>query len=163
MKAKDRTECVVIKRCIKTPIRALSRAKDLYVQSMNSLANGMSNNFGNCPKTSLPKGYRINSSLSMRNNEDDFLELLRVASTETLSRSVVVDDQQEFPWRQQPASTPEAVQSVPVRMRLTIGRIDEDRVCDFGDDNLSVQGSALRFVCKKQKLFLCPRTRRMLK
>ncbi|KAK1383183.1 hypothetical protein POM88_020918 [Heracleum sosnowskyi] len=146
MKAKDRNmrPCMTV-----TPIRALSKVRDFYVQSMNNLANGVSNGYG--PKKSLPKSFRINSSLSIRNNEEDFLELLRVASTEILSRHTV-EDQHEIVQRQQPETTPEAAKVVPRSLRLTIGRIDEDSVCDFADDNLSIKDSAHMHVSQKQKL-----------
>lgn len=150
MKAKDRNTRA---QCM-TPFRALSRVRDFYVQSMNNLANGVSN--GDGPKKSLPRNFRINSSLSIRNNEEDFLELLRVASTEILSQHMV-DDQHEILRGQQPETTPEAEKVVPRSLRLTIGRIDEDRVCDFADDNLSIKASADIYVSRKHKLFLCPR------
>lgn len=150
MKAKDRN---TRPKCM-TPIRALSIVRDFYVQSMNNLANGVSN--GDGPNKSLPRNFRINSSLSIRNNEEDFLELLRAASTEILRRHMV-DDQHEIHRRQQPETTPEAEKAAPRSLRLTIGRIDEDRVCEFADDNLSIRASANKFVSKKQKLFLCPR------
>ncbi|KAL8125028.1 hypothetical protein AgCh_012630 [Apium graveolens] len=146
MKAKGRN---TRPQCM-TPIRALGKVRDFYVQSMNNLANGVSN--GDGPKKSLPRNFRINSSLSTRNNEEDFLELLRVASTEILSRRMV-DDQHEILRRQQPKPSPEAEKVAPRSLRLTIGRIDEDRVYDFADDNLSNKASEKNYVSKKQNFF----------
>lgn len=117
-----------IRRCINKPVKALNKVMDLYVQGMASFANKLSNGGGR--KTNLATStFGVNSSSSTRNSEKDFRELLKIASTR------MVNDRQEFLNRQQSATSTKATKDLPRRcsQSLVIGRIDEDRVCDFRD------------------------------
>ncbi|KAK1383184.1 hypothetical protein POM88_020919 [Heracleum sosnowskyi] len=116
-----------IRRCINKHVKALNKVMDLYVQGMASFANKLNNGGGR--KINLAKSFSENSSLSTRNSETDFRELLKVSSTH------VVNDRQEFLRGQQSATTTEAAKNVQRRrsQSVVIGRIDEDHVCDFRD------------------------------
>ncbi|KAI3507744.1 hypothetical protein L1887_22737 [Cichorium endivia] len=67
--------------------------------------------------TGLPKSY---STTSSRN--EDFAELMRIASTRSLGN--------RFLRQQQSVARP----PVPRSQSVAIGRIDEDSPADFGDD-----------------------------
>ncbi|CAD5176531.1 unnamed protein product [Musa acuminata subsp. burmannicoides] len=96
-------------RCMKAPVRALCRARDLYVRSMNSCAGRME--YGpplGCPHfEDLPRSYGLQSA-----GDEDLRELMRAAS------------------RSLGTLPPPAV---PRSQSVAVGRIDEDKPCDFGE------------------------------
>ncbi|KAI3726369.1 hypothetical protein L1987_66166 [Smallanthus sonchifolius] len=104
-------------RVLKAPVRVVCKIRDLYVSSMYKCAAGMGGPTG--PYTSgLPKSYSTASSRT----DDDFAELMRIASTRSLGKRLGP----EFLSPQQPV--------VPRSQSVAIGRIDEDKSCDFGND-----------------------------
>lgn len=137
MKTKDNKESK-ISRCIKAPIRALSRARDFYVRSMNNLG-GEASFGGGCPSaqaTTLPKSFSINNASLSTRRDEDFRELLRVASTRSLSNKI----ESEFLRRQQSTRGGGGALKVVARSQsVGIGRIDEDHTCDFGDEDIKFQ------------------------
>lgn len=129
-------------RIITIPIRALVKARDMYVRGMTStefrygsaMGGGQANHFSN----SLPKSF---SSRSSRSNEnDDFSELIRAASARTYGGRIDVDailrQQQQQAVRQPPPMTTTAVGStgLPKSTSVGMGKIDEDKPIDFGQD-----------------------------
>ncbi|KAI3785151.1 hypothetical protein L1987_44264 [Smallanthus sonchifolius] len=104
-------------RVLKAPVRVVCKIRDLYISSMYTCAAGMGGPTG--PYTSaLPRSYSTASSRT----DDDFAELMRIASTRSLGKRLGPD----FLSPQQPV--------VPRSQSLAIGRIDEDKTCDFGND-----------------------------
>ncbi|KAK1433151.1 hypothetical protein QVD17_10057 [Tagetes erecta] len=107
-------------RVLKAPLRVVCKIRDFYVSSMYSCAAGMGGPNG--PYTSgLPKSYSTTSSRA----DEDFAELMRIASTKSLGKRL----DPEFLARQQQTPT-----GVARSQSVAIGRIDEDKTCDFGDD-----------------------------
>ncbi|XP_010248357.1 PREDICTED: uncharacterized protein LOC104591250 [Nelumbo nucifera] len=113
-------------RCIKAPLRILRKARDFYVRSMNDCANRVS--YGSvmgCPTgtiSTLPRSFSVNSSRP--NEDDDLRELIRVASKRSLENKIEMELQQQ----QQMAG------GVPRSFSVGIGRIDEDKPCNFDED-----------------------------
>ncbi|WOG84543.1 hypothetical protein DCAR_0103727 [Daucus carota subsp. sativus] len=136
-----------IKRCIRAPIRALGRARDLYIRTMNNLAGQMHSSGGplvyqSVPVARLPRSFTVNPA-SGRNDDGDFRELLRVASARSLGNKIEMDSIR----RQQSLSGKTMlgeckVVKVPRSQSLAIGRIDEDHTCEFGDVDSFVKKTA---------------------
>ncbi|KAK1380166.1 ARM repeat superfamily protein [Heracleum sosnowskyi] len=133
-----------IQRCIKAPIRALGRARDLYIRTMNNLAGKIHSTGGalSYPSASvavLPRSFSVNSA-SGRYKDGDFRELLRVASARSLGNKVELDSirrQQSFPGKTTVGEC--KVVQVPRTQNVGIGRIDEDHTCDFSDVDIHVK------------------------
>lgn len=96
------------------------KIRDLYVSSMYSCAAGMGAGPTGPYTSGLPKSY---STTSSRTNED-FAELMRIASTRSLGNRL---DNDQFLGRQEKAV-------VPRSQSVAIGRIDEEKSCHFGHD-----------------------------
>ncbi|KAL3526905.1 hypothetical protein ACH5RR_011561 [Cinchona calisaya] len=126
-------------RCIKAPIRILSRARDLYVKSMSDCAANVgtygSMSLMGCPtpqvSTSLPRIFSAGSSAS--SNTDGCSELMRLASTRNLGKKIELETLRQQQSRIQ-SPTSGGVNVVPRNHTVAIGRIDEDKACEFGED-----------------------------
>ncbi|KAI3669742.1 hypothetical protein L6452_41121 [Arctium lappa] len=110
----------IIIRVLKAPVRAICKIRDLYISGMYSCAAGMGGPVS-AHTSGLPKSY---STTSSRN--DDFAELMRIASTRSLGSRLGTD----FSGGQQTPPAP----VVPRSQSVAIGRIDEEKSCEFGDD-----------------------------
>ncbi|XP_073272476.1 uncharacterized protein [Primulina huaijiensis] len=122
-----------IVRYMKAPARILARARDLYVNSMMRCAGnvGQSSAIGcSAPQfSSLPRSFSVNSSYSTASEEDP-KELIRVASTRSLSGKI----ESELLRVKRPSTlrVGGGVTVVPRSHTVAIGRIDEDKPCEFG-------------------------------
>lgn len=114
-----------IKKCIKAPIRVLIKARDCYVHSLMDCSGkiGYGSVMGVPQISALPRSFSVNSSVSSSRDED-FRELVRIASRKSL-----VDKAKAELLRQKSISN-----VVPRSRSVAIGRIDEDKPCDFGDE-----------------------------
>ncbi|CAA2981477.1 Hypothetical predicted protein [Olea europaea subsp. europaea] len=114
-----------VRRLIKAPIRILSRARDLYVQSLSGCTGEAYSSVGwpAAPQvlTNLPKSFSVNSSFS---NSD---EVLYATNIRSLAGSIKRDDSLRR-RRHQPEPN-----VVGRSQTVTIGRIDEDKPCEFGE------------------------------
>ncbi|XP_022870987.1 uncharacterized protein LOC111390213 [Olea europaea var. sylvestris] len=114
-----------VRRLIKAPIRVLSRARDLYVQSLLGCTGEahLSVGWPAAPQvlTNLPKSFSVNSSFS--NND----EVLYATNIRSLAGSIKGDDSLR---RRRHQPEPNVVGRSPT---VTIGRIDEDKPCEFGE------------------------------
>lgn len=164
-------------RIISIPLRALGKARDLYVRGMTNYADrgscyggklmGIppSNSGGN-----LPRSFSATSSRS--NDSEDFRELLRAASTRTLAETNSADlslyIQQEMMLRRKQhlrgtASVAAAIggggmqKMMPPRScSVGMGRIDEDKPCStFSEEEEEEDYNHNR----KQKKSVYPRSR----
>ncbi|KAL6637774.1 hypothetical protein ACP70R_025346 [Stipagrostis hirtigluma subsp. patula] len=104
----------VLGRCVRAPFRALVRARDLYVSRMAACAGGGGGRGGLGGLVAVPRSqshgfYRSAGAAG----EDDVRELIRAASRAN-----------------QLINRPAGV--VPRSQSVAIGRIDEDRPCEFG-------------------------------
>ncbi|KAA8528447.1 hypothetical protein F0562_035802 [Nyssa sinensis] len=125
-------------RILTIPIRVLSKARDFYVRSMTDCAERVS--YGNVmggpagQLSSLPKSFSVSSSRS--DDGEDLRELIRATSTRSLGNRVELDLYMKQQVKQSPAV-------VPRSCSVGMGRIDEDRPCDFGEDNVNVKAELL--------------------
>ncbi|XP_047312749.1 uncharacterized protein LOC124916058 [Impatiens glandulifera] len=118
------TKLIIITRYIKAPFRVLAKARDFYIQSMTQCAGQMA--YGT---SSMAKSFSVNSNRSIN---DDYSDLIRVASTRTLGEKI----ESELLRRQQESTAVAAAITMTRSQSVAIGRIDEDKPCDFGDDLL---------------------------
>ncbi|XP_055805428.1 uncharacterized protein LOC129874202 [Solanum dulcamara] len=116
-----------IKKCIKAPIRVLIKARDCYVHSLMDCSGkiGYGSVMGVPQISALPRSFSVNSSISSR--DEDFRELVRIASRKSL-----VNKMETELLRQK--SIAKNVDLVPRSRSVGIGRIDEDKPCDFGEE-----------------------------
>ncbi|KAL6995328.1 hypothetical protein U1Q18_005467 [Sarracenia purpurea var. burkii] len=131
-------------RLLTLPIRVLSKARDFYVRSLTNCSEKIS--YGNATGipsgqiSILPKSFSVSSSMS--DSGDDLRELVRATSTRRLDNSVEMD---LYMQRRQQVSRPPlpplptAAAKVPRSCSVGMGRIDEDRPCDFGEDAVNVR------------------------
>ncbi|TMW85877.1 uncharacterized protein LOC107010430 [Solanum pennellii] len=116
-------------RCIKAPIRVLIKARDCYVHSLMDCSGkiGYGSVMGVPQISALPRSFSVNSSVSSSRDED-FRELVRIASRKSLVNKM------ETELLRQKSIASKNVDAVPRSRSVAIGRIDEDKPCDFGDD-----------------------------
>lgn len=114
-----------LRRCVMAPMRFLSKARDLYIKGMTECSGQfayMDAAMG-CPAgqlSALPRSFSISSSAARSSSADDYKHLIRAASVRSTNGNVV-----------NPGKLPAGV---PRSRSVGIGRIDEDKPCDFGDD-----------------------------
>ncbi|KAI4369812.1 hypothetical protein MLD38_018216 [Melastoma candidum] len=127
-----------IARLLKASSRILSKARDLYVRSLTECSGqvGYGSVMG-CPTgqyvpSSLPRSFSESSarSSSSSSRDDDYRELMRLASARSLGGRRVdpgflVDGGKGERW---PPG------GVPRSRSVQIGRIDEEKPSDFGND-----------------------------
>lgn len=127
----------LISRLIKAPIRILAGARDFYVRSLSECSGHMAMV---CPAgqvlTTLPRSFSVSSSRShVSSGDEDFQELVRAASTRSLSSMLK---------KQEPPHTnkiPRAAQFYgqrspnmgPRSFSTGMGRIDEENPIEFGE------------------------------
>ncbi|XP_059459676.1 uncharacterized protein LOC132189146 [Corylus avellana] len=115
-------------RFITIPFRLLGKTKDLYVRSMTSCAQGVGHSQSMGSGVALPKSFSVSSSRC--SDDDDLKELIRAASTRTLVDRIDVD----MILKQQAAQSAVMMagsRGLPKSSSVGMGKIDEDRPCDF--------------------------------
>ena len=124
-----------LRRYLKAPIRILIKARDFYVKSMTEYSDGVGYaTVMGCPTgqvNSLPRSCSVGSTKS-GNGDDDLRELIRAASTRSLGNKVQLELLKKQQARQSPNST--GAKNMPRSHSVGIGRIDEDKPCDFEED-----------------------------
>lgn len=126
MSKKDRKPESKLIRLLKSPIRVLIRARDFYIRSMTDCADRVS--YGSvmgCPTGQVSSLPRKSSS-----QDEDLRELIRAASTRSLGNKV----QAELLRRENSLAPPVGPKGVPRSFSVGIGKIDEDKPCEFGED-----------------------------
>ncbi|XP_057952602.1 uncharacterized protein LOC131146795 [Malania oleifera] len=122
-------------RCLKAPFKALAKAGDLYIKGMTECAGRLSNSSAmGCPTgqpMDLPRSFSVSSSSCRQGGgaDEELAELVRAAS----KRSVV------------PQLPPDAAGDYEQMRRscsAAIGRIDEEKPCEFGEDDVKVKAVA---------------------
>ncbi|CAN6286951.1 unnamed protein product [Urochloa humidicola] len=101
----------VLGRCARAPLRALVRARDLYVSRMAACAGGGGGR-GLVGLVAMPRcqSHGFYRSAAGAGGDDDVRELIRAASR----------------------AGPPRAGAAPRSQSVAIGRIDEDRPCEFG-------------------------------
>ncbi|XVE82954.1 hypothetical protein DITRI_Ditri16bG0046700 [Diplodiscus trichospermus] len=125
-----------LSRYLKAPIRILIKARDFYIKSMTEYSDriGYGTVMG-CPTgqvNTLPRSYSVSTAKST-DGDEDFRELIRAASTRSLGNKV----QSELLRRQQARQSPNSstgANNMPRSHSVGIGRIDEDKPCEFEED-----------------------------
>eukprot|EP00262_Sarcandra_glabra_P004910 TRINITY_DN16149_c0_g1_i1.p1 TRINITY_DN16149_c0_g1~~TRINITY_DN16149_c0_g1_i1.p1 ORF type:complete len:154 (+),score=14.88 TRINITY_DN16149_c0_g1_i1:149-610(+) len=117
-----------LSRCLKAPIRVLCKARDLYVNSLTGCAGRLNyDTVMGCPVgvvSTLPRSF---SNTSSRASEDeDLRELIRAASQRNLVDKLGITNTNVQPKGSKGV--------VPRSFSVGIGRIDEDKPCDFKED-----------------------------
>ncbi|XP_062098230.1 uncharacterized protein LOC133804092 [Humulus lupulus] len=132
-------------RIITTPFRALGKARDLYVRSMNSAeklsyASTMGGPAGQF--NALPKSFSVRSSRSNDTNDDDYAELIRAASARSYGGRIDMDailrqQLREEAAKTKPSTAPTTttgVRGLPKCGSVGMGKIDEEKAVEFGED-----------------------------
>lgn len=118
-----------IRKCIKAPLRILIKARDCYVRSLLDCSGRIryGGTIGSCPAfteiSSLPRSFSVNSSASSA--DEDFRELLRISS---------IRNQVELEIARGKSLAEKGINVVPRNRSVAIGRIDEEKPCDFGEE-----------------------------
>ncbi|GAV56608.1 hypothetical protein CFOL_v3_00150 [Cephalotus follicularis] len=122
-------------RFITLPLKVLSKARDFYVRSLTDCSDRVSyggNSMGlpTGQASAFPKSLSVSSSRS--NGVEDYRELIRAASVRSLGHRNEVDMFLQQQMRQQ--SSMVGSRGLPKSCSVGMGRIDEDRPSDFGQD-----------------------------
>lgn len=124
-------------RIITIPVRALAKARDLYVKSMTRYADKInySNVMGLPQVSGLPKSFSVNSDGSF--HDEDFRELVRAASAGSIGSRVDLDMYIKAEMMKiHEAGSGNGSRAMPPRSSsVAMGRIDEDKpCCSFGEE-----------------------------
>lgn len=115
-------------RIVKAPVRALCRARDLYVRSMGSCASTVGyGNVGNPGGQHAPLPRSFSAVSARLDDSDDFRELLRAASMKSLG-----NDPLEALLKELKSAKP--VSKMSKSCSVGMGRIDEEGACEFGQE-----------------------------
>ncbi|KAJ8453328.1 hypothetical protein Cgig2_008212 [Carnegiea gigantea] len=172
-------------KILSIPIRALAKARDFYVKSMNNYADkvhyGAGPGWGSAPY-SVPRSFSTNSARS--SEEDDFKELMRAASTNTLGKRIDLNaafsgasksnssttrsrsqSHEEMQQQQQHGNgiDGKVIRRVPRSASVGMAKIEEDKPCEFvGDVEISNVNGAKKDESKvaKEKFSAQSRTSR---
>ncbi|XP_054790205.1 uncharacterized protein LOC129295683 [Prosopis cineraria] len=117
-------------KCMKAPIRLLTKAKHFYIHSITECSGRFPylDAAMGCPTgqlSALPRSFSVSSTRS--SSVQDYKDLVKAAAAARTSPVSRV----EFGV---PAKQPAPPARVPRSRSVVIGRIDEDKPCDFGDD-----------------------------
>ena len=131
-------------RFMKAPIRVLIKARDFYMKSMTECSTRF--DYGGmamgCPTaqvpSALPRSFSTSSvKSSSSSNNDDYRELVRAASAR--STSAYSRKMEDLGRKQQQINSTGANNEMMNRSRsVGIGRIDEDKACEFGEEDVKV-------------------------
>ncbi|KAK6151135.1 hypothetical protein DH2020_016067 [Rehmannia glutinosa] len=128
-------------RYMRGPIRALARARDLYVKSLTGCGGPVV--YGNamgCPTPhipSIPRSFSVNTSNSnYRTAEEELRDLIRLASTRRLTGKFEAElhrSRSAIPFSASGVSA--AAASVPRSNTVAFGRIDEEKSFEYGEED----------------------------
>lgn len=129
-------------RFVTLPLRALGKARDFYVRSMINCAEGRT--YGQPMGGTLPKSFSARSARS--NESDDYSDLVRAASVRSMGHLNEIDMllKQHMQMRSSPQQQQQQQlgsngkarfpKSCSVGMAGFMGRIEEEKPGDFGED-----------------------------
>lgn len=124
-KQKERRKESKLSKYLKAPLRFLTKARDMYVQGMIKCSAQLSyvDASMGCPTgqlCTLPRSFSVNSASRSSASDQDFKELIRAASLRSYGNCVHFGDAA-------------AMKNMPRSRSVGIGRIDENKPCEFGD------------------------------
>ncbi|KAG5154596.1 hypothetical protein JHK82_012565 [Glycine max] len=137
-KQKERRKESKLSRYMKAPLRFLKKARDMYVKGMIECSGQLSYveaSIG-CPTgqlCTLPRSFSVGSATRSTTSDDDFKELVRAASLRSYGNRVQFGD-----------AAAAAVKKMKMHRSRSVGifgRIDEEKVCEFGDDGIKREGT----------------------
>lgn len=160
---KSKTPQNKLMKIIKMPIRALAKARDFYVRSMNNYADRAC--YGGVPYADpLPRSFSTTSTRSSDN--DDFKELVRAASTSTLGNRInlnttLSDHATNTNSRGNARGNLNGLKGVPRSASVGMAKIEEDKPIEFNDnfDNGNGNGGVNNGGNRKNKFGIFPRSR----
>ncbi|XP_030499169.2 uncharacterized protein LOC115714569 [Cannabis sativa] len=120
-------------RIMRAPLRALIKARDLYIKSMTQCSSHF--DYGaamGCPtahvNTTLTRSFSTSSVNSNNNNStQDFRELVKAASTRTLANNKIINHNHQ---KSTVGVGSRPHNKLPKSRSVGFGRIDEDKACD---------------------------------
>ncbi|KAK7321629.1 hypothetical protein VNO77_32457 [Canavalia gladiata] len=126
MRSKGHSESMLM-RIMCSPIRALVKARDMYVRSITNCGQHMS--YGN-PVDAAGRFSALSRSqsaaTSRSEDSDDFSELMRIASARTLANRIDMDLVLKQQQQQQQANS----KGLPKSSSVGMARIDEEKPYD---------------------------------
>ncbi|XP_030528643.1 uncharacterized protein LOC115739601 [Rhodamnia argentea] len=135
-KAQAHPKASLLRHFLGAPLRALSRARDLYVRSLLSCASAVGSGHVACPGGQLeplPRSFSVGSS--RLDGDDDFRELVRAASAKGgLGYSAEDLDAALRQIRKNRPAVGQGARVLPKSCSVGMGRIEEERECDVGDE-----------------------------
>ncbi|OIW20873.1 hypothetical protein TanjilG_24951 [Lupinus angustifolius] len=132
MKSKEHKQCLFA-RIIASPIKAFGKARDMYVRSVTKCGQSMCSNvpmdgFGGY--STFPRSYSTGSSTRSEEN-DDFAELIRVASARTMGdrigMSLDMKKHQQQQQQRQKQQQQKASKGLLKSSSVGLAKIDEDK------------------------------------
>lgn len=139
MEEKSSTGRDKLMKCIKAPVRALCKARDFYVKSINNCANNM--NYGVYAPSTLPRSFSVTSARLSTSYDNDLREAMRVEAGRRL--------------RLKAGDEAGLTKGLPAKSySLAIGRIDEDEPCYFEDDNKKREGMSFNHNIKRKSWWI---------
>lgn len=115
-----------------SPVKALVKARDMYVRSITNCGQNMS--YGNPMDSAgrfsaLPRSYSTATSTRSDQENEDFTELVRAASARTLVNRIDMD--LVMKQQQQPSK------GLPKSSSVGMAKIDEDMPYDLSDGGVT--------------------------
>ncbi|CAJ1943031.1 unnamed protein product [Sphenostylis stenocarpa] len=131
-KQKERRKESKLSSYMKAPFRFLKKARDMYVRGMIRCSAQLSNVDAamGCPTgqlCTLPRSFSVGSATRATASDDDLKELIRAASIRSYGT--------RFDFGEAAAMK----MKMPRSRSVGIGRIDEDKPCEFVDDVIKVR------------------------
>ncbi|GER30993.1 hypothetical protein STAS_06972 [Striga asiatica] len=128
-------------RIIIVPIRVLARARDFYLTSLAGLGGAATyGNFMGCPTPTITRSLSVSSN--SRTAEEQRRDLARL-------RSVNIGKDDDVALRRsksaRPLSSGVPAAAVPRSRTVAFGRIDEDKVFEYEEDEVGLLGRAVDF------------------
>ncbi|XP_021859861.1 uncharacterized protein [Spinacia oleracea] len=121
-------------KMIRMPIRALAKARDFYVKSMNNYADKACYGGASTYADPLPRSFSTSSSIRSSNTSDDYKELVRAASTSTLGNRINLSSSSVLNNHAN-TSTKKEFKGVPRSASVGMAKIEEDKPIDFDVNN----------------------------
>ena len=141
-------------RFIAVPFKALGKARDLYVRSLTSCASRVSYGHSSGDYTGqysgLPRSFSASSATS--NDNEDLRELIRAASVRSLGHRNEMEMFLQQQLRLQMGS-----KGLPKSCSVGMGRIDEEKPCEFEENDAVVVDKKQDFLYPRSKSYAVPK------
>ncbi|CAO2824951.1 unnamed protein product [Amaranthus hypochondriacus] len=149
-------------KIITIPIKALAKARDFYVKTMNNYADNACYGGVSGFSDPLPRSFSTNSVRST--DSDDFKELVRAASTSTLGNRInlnsvtPISNSNDNVRVHSNSNGNGLLKRVPRSASVGMAKIEEDKPIEFHDDFVGKKGNH-NHNGKHSKFGIFPRSR----